>query len=103
MQHPPARQFYIAELRTLLHTTKHLAAHALIRELTGPSAAARVAAARGLIDANPDEKTYTERMPPRSAGITIVIEAPGVPRVVDVTPAPIEHLPEPPHHWPSAD
>ena len=93
MKNPPARQFYIQELRALLHTTKHLAAHALINELTGPNAAARVAAARGLIEANPDERTYADRGPQQSAGITIVIETgaqqPRVlgPPVIDVTPA----------------
>jgi hypothetical protein len=48
MKNPPAREFYASELRSLLHCTKHLAAHALIRELKGDNAAARVAAARTL-------------------------------------------------------
>jgi hypothetical protein len=55
MRNPPAKDFYVAELRALLACTKHLAAHALIKELKGDNAAARVAAARTLLadDAKP--------------------------------------------------
>jgi hypothetical protein len=55
MKHPPAREFYVTSLRALLNCTKHLAAHALIKELKGDNAAARVAAARTLLadDAKP--------------------------------------------------
>jgi hypothetical protein len=49
MRHPPAREFYTSELRQLLHCAKAQAAHALIRELKGDNAAARVAAARTLL------------------------------------------------------
>ena len=41
MKNPPAREFYTAELRQLLHCAKAQAAHALIRELKGDNAAAR--------------------------------------------------------------
>src|SRR5260221_10937488 len=47
-----AREFYMSELRALIHCAKAQAAHALIKELTGPNAAARVAAARTLLEDN---------------------------------------------------
>jgi hypothetical protein len=55
MKTRPAQEFYMTELRALLHCTKHLAAHALIKELAGDNAAARVASARTLLadDAKP--------------------------------------------------
>ena len=65
MKNPPAREFYMAELRALLHCTKHLAAHALIKELRGDNAAARVAAARTLLadDAKPVPAQGMPQMP----------------------------------------
>jgi predicted DNA-binding protein YlxM (UPF0122 family) len=62
MKHQPARDFYVTELRALLHCTKHLAAHALIKELTRDNAAARVAAARTLL-ADDDKKPPAQGMP----------------------------------------
>jgi hypothetical protein len=46
------REFYSSEVRALLRFAKAKAAHALINELTGPNAAARVAAARTLLEEN---------------------------------------------------
>jgi hypothetical protein len=43
---PAAREFYASEVKALLHFAKAKAAHALINELDGPNAAARVASAR---------------------------------------------------------
>jgi hypothetical protein len=52
MRNPPAREFYVTSLRALIHCTKHLAVHSLIKELSGNNAAARVAAARTLLEDN---------------------------------------------------
>ena len=55
MKHPPAREFYVSELRALQHCAKHLAVHTLMRALKGDNANASVAAARTLLadDAKP--------------------------------------------------
>jgi hypothetical protein len=45
-----ARSFYTAEVRALMTFAKSRAAHAIIKELDGPNAAARVAAARTLLE-----------------------------------------------------
>src|SRR5258705_10729205 len=44
-----ARDFYMSELRALMHGAKAKAVHTLIKELDGPNAPARVAAARTLL------------------------------------------------------
>jgi hypothetical protein len=62
MKNPPAREFYTSELRQLLHCAKAQAAHALIRELRGDNAAARVAAARTLL-ADDERKAPAQGMP----------------------------------------
>jgi hypothetical protein len=49
---PVVRQFYTDQVRALLTFAKAKAAHALIAELTGPNAAARVAAARTILEDN---------------------------------------------------
>jgi hypothetical protein len=49
---PAAREFYAREVKALLHFAKAKAAHALIKELGGPNAAARVAAARTVLEEN---------------------------------------------------
>jgi hypothetical protein len=74
MKNPPAREFYTAELRQLLHCTKHLAAHALIRELKGDNAAARVAAARTLL-AEDERKAPAQGMPQMPGFSFLVIDA----------------------------
>jgi hypothetical protein len=48
-----ARAFYASEVKALLTLAKAKAAHALIKELDGPNAAARVAAARTLLEESP--------------------------------------------------
>jgi hypothetical protein len=63
MKTPPVKEFYMSELRALLHCTKHLAAHALIRELKSDNAAARVAAARTLLAADDEKKAPAQGMP----------------------------------------
>jgi hypothetical protein len=74
MRNPPAREFYASELRALLHCTKHLAAHALIKELRGDNAAARVAAARTLL-ADDDKRTPAQGMPQIPGFSFLVIDA----------------------------
>jgi hypothetical protein len=46
---PQARAFYVSAVRELIICTKHHAVHVLRKEMTGPNAAARVAAARTLL------------------------------------------------------
>jgi hypothetical protein len=74
MKNPPAREFYTSELRQLLHCAKHLAAHALIRELKGDNAAARVAAARTLL-AEDERKAPAQGMPQMPGFSFLVIDA----------------------------
>jgi hypothetical protein len=50
MRTAPVREFYLEELRLLRTCAKAAAAHVLIKEMTGPNAAARVAAARAILD-----------------------------------------------------
>jgi hypothetical protein len=71
MKHPPAREFYTSELRMLLHCAKAQAAHALIRELKGDNAAARVAAARTLLA--DDAKAPIATGMPQQPGFSILI------------------------------
>ena len=79
------RQFYSSEVKALLHFAKAKAAHALINELDGPNAAARVAAARSLLE-------ETERAPaagnmPHVPGFAILIaDARSSQQTLDVTP-----------------
>ena len=48
-----SRAFYASEVKALLNFAKAKAAHALIKELDGPNASARVAAARTLLEEGP--------------------------------------------------
>jgi hypothetical protein len=66
-----ARQFYIAEVKALMTFAKAKAAHALIAELTGTNAAARVAAARMLLEEN--ERTPAGNNMPQIPGFAILI------------------------------
>jgi hypothetical protein len=47
-----ARSFYSAEVKALMTFSKAQAVHTLIKELDGPNAAARVSAARTLLEEN---------------------------------------------------
>jgi hypothetical protein len=75
-----------------------------IRDNEDGNQMARVAAAKELRTMQEafDDPGAPQRHVPPTAGITIVIEAPSVPRVIDVTPPPIEHEPSR-HAWPSID
>jgi hypothetical protein len=66
-----AREFYMAELKALLYCAKAKAAHALIKELDGPNAAARVAAARSLLEEN--ERSPASNSMPQVPGFAILI------------------------------
>lgn len=48
-----SRAFYASEVKALLNFAKSKAAHTLIKELTGTNAAARVTAARAILEENP--------------------------------------------------
>jgi hypothetical protein len=52
-ENPAVRTFYSAAVKALMSFAKAKAAHALIKELEGPNAAARVAAARSLLEEAP--------------------------------------------------
>jgi hypothetical protein len=66
-----ARAFYVAEVRALLNFAKAKAAHAIIKELDGPNAAARVAAARTLLEET--ERTPAGNAMPQVPGFAILI------------------------------
>jgi hypothetical protein len=99
MRNPPVREFYTSELRALLHCTKHLAAHALIKELKGDNAAARVAAARTLL-AEDDRKAPAQGMPQMPGFSFLVIDNRGAAAqvlpnwhaapLIEAVPAPVE-------------
>jgi hypothetical protein len=80
-----ARDFYVSELRALLHCAKAKAVHALINELDGENAAARVAAARTLLEDH--DKTSAGNNLPQVPGFAILIsDARSSPQPIDVTP-----------------
>jgi hypothetical protein len=87
MKHPPAREFYTAEVRALLHCTKHLAAHALIRELKGDNAAARVAAARTLLADDATKAPIATGMPQAPGFSILIVDGRAQHQVIDVRPA----------------
>jgi hypothetical protein len=68
---PAAREFYASEVRALMSFAKAKAAHALIKELDGPNAAARVAAARTILEDN-DRAPAGNNMP-QVPGFAILI------------------------------
>jgi hypothetical protein len=65
------RSFYASEVKALLHFAKAKAAHALIAELNGSNAAARVAAARTLLEET--ERTPAAAGMPQIPGFAILI------------------------------
>jgi hypothetical protein len=68
---PAARDFYMSEVRALMQFAKAKAAHALIKELDGPNAAARVAAARTILEDN--ERSPAGNNMPQVPGFAILI------------------------------
>jgi hypothetical protein len=101
MSHALVMAFYAAETDRLKRGTKHRAVHAARKELKGPNASARVAAARIFLEEGPNDRDGLGRAQIQAPGVTIVIQqAPTVP-TIDTTPT-IEHEPSP-NHWPSVD
>jgi hypothetical protein len=87
MRHAPAREFYNAELKLLLTAAKAKAAHTLIKELDGPNAASRVAAARTILEG--DKAAPISAGMPQTPGFNIlVIAASAQPNTIDVTAGP---------------
>jgi hypothetical protein len=91
-----AREFYSSEVRALLRFAKAKAAHALIAELTGTNAAARVAAARAILEENP--QTPAGGAMSQVPGFAILIsDARSFQQpIVDVTPLPMALAPRSP-------
>jgi hypothetical protein len=80
-----ARDFYVAELRALVNGAKAKAIHTLIKELDGPNAAARVAAARTLLEDH--DKTSAGNNMPQVPGFAILIaDTRSSQQPIDVTP-----------------
>jgi hypothetical protein len=91
-----ARQFYVDELKALMTCAKAQAAHALIKELTGPNAAARVAAARAILE-EIQQTPAGNGMPQVPDFAILIADARSSQNQIDVTPAlnglPVAHAP----------
>jgi hypothetical protein len=74
----------VSELPALLHCAKAKAAHALINELNGENAAARVAAARTLLEDH--DKTSAGNMPQVPGFAILISDARSSQQPIDVTP-----------------
>jgi len=78
-------------LKALMHFAKAKAAHALIKELDGPNAAARVAAARTLLE---DNAAAPAGNMPQVPGFAILIaDARSFQQPIDVAPLPMAVVP----------
>jgi hypothetical protein len=66
-----AREFYVSEVRALMTFAKASAVRTLIKELDGPNAAARVAAARTILEDN--ERAPAGNNMPQVPGFAILI------------------------------
>jgi hypothetical protein len=85
-----ARAFYVAEVRALMTFSKAKAVHTLIKELDGNNAAARVAAARTLLEEAPQAAPGGSM--PQAPGFAILIadtRSQAMPTVIDVAPLPL--------------
>jgi hypothetical protein len=80
-----ARDFYVSELRALIYCAKAKAAHALIKELDGPNAAARVAAARTIME-NSDGTSAGNNMPQVPGFAILIADTRSSQQPIDVTP-----------------
>ena len=82
-----ARTYYSAAVKELMTFTKARAVHTLIKELTGNNAAARVAAARTLLEEAPHAVPGGNM--PQAPGFAILIadqRSQAMPLPIDVTP-----------------
>src|SRR5258708_40373294 len=84
-----ARDFYTSELKALMYCAKAKAAHALIKELDGPNAAARVAAARTLLEDN--DRSAGNNLPQVPGFAILIADARLSQQPIDV--APVNGLP----------
>jgi hypothetical protein len=79
------RAFYASEVKALLNFAKSKAAHTLIKELTGTNAAARVTAARAILEENPQASAGNAMS--QVPGFAILIaDARTVQQPIDITP-----------------
>jgi hypothetical protein len=81
---PVARAFYSSELKALMHFAKAKAAHCLIKELDGPNAAARVAAARTLLEDS--DRGPAGNMPQVPGFAILIADARSFQQPIDVAP-----------------
>jgi hypothetical protein len=81
-----ARAFYTAEVRALLNFAKARAAHALIAEMSGPNASARVAAARTILEDNTAMNHAGNAMSQISGFTILIADARSSQQSIDVTP-----------------
>jgi hypothetical protein len=90
MKDPPAQEFYRSELKALLTCAKAAAAHALIKELGGENAAARVAAARTILedDVKPQIASAMAQVPGFSI---LIVDGRAQQQTVDITAVPAAH------------
>jgi hypothetical protein len=87
MRHAPAREFYNTEFKLLLTAAKAKAAHTLIKELDGPNAASRVAAARTILEG--DKQAPISAGMPQVPGFSIlIVDGRTQPNTIDVTAGP---------------
>jgi hypothetical protein len=89
------RAFYASELKALMYGAKAKAVHTLIKELDGPNAAARVAAARTLLENN-DATSAGNNMPQVPGFAILISDARSSQQPIDITPLnglPIAHAP----------
>jgi hypothetical protein len=88
------RAFYASEVKALLNFAKSKAAHTLIAELTGNNAAARVTAARAILEENPQASAGGNMS--QVPGFAILIadqRSQAMPTVIDVAPLPMALAP----------
>jgi len=80
-----ARAFYASEVKALMNFAKAKAAHALINELKGPNAAARVAAARSILEEG-QQSPAGNNMPQVPGFAILIADARSIQQPIDITP-----------------
>jgi hypothetical protein len=80
-----SRAFYASEVKALMNFAKAKAAHTLIKELDGPNASARVAAARTLLEENATP-SGTGNMPQVPGFAILIADARSSQQPINVTP-----------------
>jgi hypothetical protein len=89
------REFYSSQVKALMNFAKAKAAHALIKELEGSNAAARVAAARTILEEN-HQAPAGNNMPQVPGFAILIADARSFQPPIDVTPLNVVHAREPP-------